>query len=109
MVKTITKAFNQSAYQMVPIEAGHLLSACSLLSAEFGAVLEGFLFSTYAGVYKSMLFWPHPLIKSYVKPPTEQAPVLLLPSTKCHKRPSLITSFYCISHINGYGHRIRGL
>ena len=31
---------------------------------EFGAVLEGFLFSTYAGVYKSMLFWPHPLIKS---------------------------------------------
>ena len=37
----------------------HLLSACSLLSTEFGAVLEGFLFSTYAGVYKSMLFWPH--------------------------------------------------
>ena len=42
----------------------HLLSACSLLSAEFGAVLEGFLFSTYAGVYKSMPFWPHPF---YVK------------------------------------------
>ena len=39
-----------------------LLSACSLLSAEFGAVLEGFLFSTYADVYKSMQFWPHPLI-----------------------------------------------
>ena len=53
------------------IEAGqvikriHLLSACSLLSAEFGAVLEGFLFSTHAGIYKSMLFWSHPLI--YVK------------------------------------------
>ena len=42
----------------------HLLSAGSLLSAEFGAVLEGFLFSTYSGVYKSMPFWPHPLIKS---------------------------------------------
>ena len=25
---------------------------------------EGFLFSTYAGVYKSMVVWPHPLIKS---------------------------------------------
>ena len=36
----------------------HLI-VLDLLSAEFGAVFEGF---TYAGVYKSMLFWPHPLI-----------------------------------------------
>ena len=52
------------ARQKLVIKRIHLLSACSLLSAEFGAVLEGFLFSTYAGVYKSMLFWPRPLIKS---------------------------------------------
>ena len=31
------------------------ISACSLLSAEFCAVLEDFLFITYAGIYKSML------------------------------------------------------
>ena len=44
--------------KLVIIKRIHLLSACSLLSA------EGFLFSTHAGVYKSMQFWPHPLIKS---------------------------------------------
>ena len=68
-----------------------ILCACSLLSAEFGAVLEGFLFSTYAGVYKSMLFWPHPFMLSACSVLSTCFVV-----AKCHKRPRLITSFYGI-------------
>ena len=77
----------------VVIKRIHLLSTCSLLSAEFGAVLEGSLFSTYAGVYKSMQFWPHPLIKILMLSACSVLGACFVVA-QCHKCPRLITSFY---------------
>ena len=47
-----TQSYSYSSQDSGPL--GVTIEAGSLLSAEFGDVLEGFLFSTYAGVYKSM-------------------------------------------------------
>ena len=79
-----------------------LLSRYTLIKhlfSEFGVILKGFLFSTYAGVYAGLATPIHLIFMLSACSVLGACFVV----AKCHKRPCLITSFYSIATgiING--------